>query len=52
NNTNHDKNDPFSKLKPSFDQLNNNFMKFGAFSDKLSVDGEMWPPLCQNVYEE
>lgn len=42
-NENLDKKDRYSKLRPLFDRLNNNFLQFGVFSDKLSIDEEMVP---------
>lgn len=38
-----DKDDKFSKLRPYFDLLNRNFIKFGVFSPHLSIDEQMVP---------
>lgn len=55
NKNNPDKSNRFSKLTSLFDKLNNNFMQFGVFSNRLSVDEEIvhlfWATHSKNVEE-
>lgn len=41
NNINPDCPDKIFKIRPLIDKLNNNFIKFGIFSEKLSIDEQM-----------
>lgn len=43
NNNQLDKEDKFAKLRPLFDLLNINFLKYGIFSHHLSIDEQMVP---------
>lgn len=42
-NTQLDKDDKYSKIRPLFDIINKKFMQFDTFSEKLAVDEEMVP---------
>lgn len=43
NNDGLDKDDKYAKLRPYFEILNEKFMKFGVFSEHLSIDEQMVP---------